>query len=284
MKVKKILNNNVAIISKGTHESIAYSPGIAFKKKVGQQIEEKEISKLYVLDSKDRLEHLSFLLTHSDKKIITLVNKIVDYGENYLKVKVADYLYLALLDHISFALKRGQKGQFIASPLVWEVKKFYPQYYEIGIKAINWLNQTYEVNFPEDEAIPISLHFINVQDEQINVEQKVKDITVLRDLLNIIKYHFNINFDETSINYMRLVTHLQYFIDRLNCHELSTKTDVNVLYEQIRAIYPEAFRAVQKIDKYISKSFGQEISPDEYTYLMIHINRVTSRKDVGNEV
>lgn len=37
----------------------------------------------------------------------------------------------------------------------------------------------------------------------------------LRDMLNIIKYHFSLSIDEESINYMRLVTHLQYFIERL---------------------------------------------------------------------
>lgn len=35
MKVKKILNNNVAIINKGGHDSIIYSSGISFKKSVG---------------------------------------------------------------------------------------------------------------------------------------------------------------------------------------------------------------------------------------------------------
>lgn len=33
MKVKQILNNNVAILTKGTNEVIVYSKGIAFRKK-----------------------------------------------------------------------------------------------------------------------------------------------------------------------------------------------------------------------------------------------------------
>lgn len=103
MKVKKILNNNVAIINKGGHDSIIYSSGISFKKSVGQHISEDEIEKTYVLDSKDRLEHLSYLLASSDQKTIELINKLVEYGENFLDKKANDYLYLALLDHITFA-------------------------------------------------------------------------------------------------------------------------------------------------------------------------------------
>lgn len=66
MRVKKILNNNIAIVEKGGHESIVYSTGISFLKKVGQQITDSDIEKTYVLDSKDRLEHLSYLLTNTE--------------------------------------------------------------------------------------------------------------------------------------------------------------------------------------------------------------------------
>ena len=38
MKVKKIINNNVALIDRGGNEAIIYMTGIAFKKKVGQRI------------------------------------------------------------------------------------------------------------------------------------------------------------------------------------------------------------------------------------------------------
>lgn len=278
MKVQKILNNNIAIVIRGNHESIAYSPGIAFKKKVGQTIDESEIAKSYVLDSKDRLEHLSYLLTHTDESIIELVNKIVAFGEKELAIEGNDYLYLALLDHISFAIKRGHKKQFIMSPLVWEVKKFYPKHYAVGLKAVKWLVDEFKIDFPEDEAVSITLHFINVQDGKTNINEKVKDIEILRDILNIIKYHFKTEFYENSLKYMRLVTHLQYFIERVNRNE-SYDTEPNLLYEQVKTIYPNAYQAVEKINAYVLKKFKQQLSKDEYTYLMIHINRVTERKE-----
>ncbi len=57
MKVKKIINNNVALVDRGGHESIIYLTGVAFKKKVGQHISDSEVEKTFVLDSQDRLEH-----------------------------------------------------------------------------------------------------------------------------------------------------------------------------------------------------------------------------------
>ncbi|APU71028.1 PTS sugar transporter [Companilactobacillus crustorum] len=278
MKVKKILNNNVAIINKGGHDSIIYSSGISFKKSVGQHISEDEIEKTYVLDSKDRLEHLSYLLASSDQKTIELINKLVEYGENFLDKKANDYLYLALLDHITFAWKRGQKNQFIRSPLTWEVKKFYPDYYKIGIYAVQKMRECYKIDFPDDEAVSIALHFVNIQEDKSHLDENIDDIAVLKNILNIIQFQYATTFDESSMNYMRLVTHLQYFIERLRRKKLYGDNDVT-LYETVIKLYPKAYKTVEKIENYIDKKFHQRLSKDEYTYLMIHINRVTERKD-----
>ena len=278
MRVKKILNNNIAIVEKGGHESIVYSTGISFKKKVGQQITDSEIEKTYVLDSKDRLEHLSYLLTNTDEKTIGLINDLVHYGETVLEQKANDYLYLALLDHITFAWKRGKKNQFIRSPLSWEVQKFYPVYYKIGLHALQMMRECYQIDFPDDEAVSIALHFVNIQEEKSLLDEKIKDMETLQDILNIIKYHFNISFDESSMNYMRLVTHLQYFIERLRKEKNHGQSD-SILYQQVKEIYPYAYTAVEKIDIYVKKKFNLYLSQDEYAYLMIHINRILERKE-----
>lgn len=283
MKVKKILNNNVAIIEKGGHESIVYAPGVSFKFKKGQQINDADIKKTYVLDSSDRLEHFSYLLANSDEKTIQLLNDLVAHGEKLLNRKASDYLYLALLDHISFAWKRGRKGQFIRSPLSWEVKKFYPTYYKIGMYAIQRMRKCYDINFPEDEAVSIALHFVNIEEDKSFLNEKIEDMETLRDILNIIKYDFNMNFNETSINYMRLVTHLQYFIERIKKERIYSEEE-SVLFQQVKTIYPESFSVVQKIEIYVKEKFKKRLSQDEYTYLMVHINRVTERKENKDEV
>lgn len=122
MKISQILNNNVALVKKGNNELIVYSKGIAFKRKAGQLIDEEDIEKTYVLDSHDMLEHFSYLLTNTNEEYLNIINEIVAYGEIILQQKANDYLYLTMLDHVDFALKRAKKNQFIYSPLIWEVK------------------------------------------------------------------------------------------------------------------------------------------------------------------
>ena len=110
MIISQILNNNVAIVRKGSNnqtrgnEVIVYSKGVAFKRKVGDTIEEKDIQKTYVLDSHDKLEHFSYLLSNTKDDYLQIVTKTIEYGEKVIKKNVSDYLYLALLDHIDFAI------------------------------------------------------------------------------------------------------------------------------------------------------------------------------------
>jgi len=279
VKIKKIINNNTAVVSKGGHESIVFSTGVAFKKKKGDLISNEEIEKIYVLDSTERLEHFSYLLSKTDDEVVVLINNIVEHAETVLDCKMNGYLYLTLLDHISFAYERIKKGQLVVNPLKWEVKKFYPKYYDIGMDAVKEMDKTFQTEFPEDEAISIALHLINAQEEKTYLNDKIDEIETLTDILNIIKYHFNIVFDEESVNYIRLVTHLQFFVSRLKDIKMYEENDTLGLYEQVKSAYPSSYEVITKIKEYVLSKYQYELSKSEMTYLMIHINRLIERKD-----
>lgn len=278
MKISQILNNNVAVVKKGGNELIVYSKGISFRKKAGQSIGEDEIERTYVLDSNDMLEHFSYLLANTDEEYLNIVNDVIAFGETLLGQKANDYLYLTLLDHIDFALKRAGKGQFIRSPLTWEVKKFYPKHFQIGLYALKLLKERFHVDFPEDEAVSIALHFVNLQSEEPNLKEAIEGMRVLKDILSIIQYHYNIRLDESSVNYMRLITHLQYFIQRLQVGQIFEDND-KALNSQVRMLYPAAYECAAKIRAYIKDSFKIELTIDEETYLILHIHRVTNRAE-----
>lgn len=278
MKISQILNNNVAVVKRGDNEVIVYSKGISFKKKAGQIITENEIQKTYVLDSNDMLEHFSYLLSNTDENQIVLTNEIIDFGEKLLNQKANSYLTLTLLDHINFALNRAKKNQFISSPLTWEVKRFYPKHFEIGLYALNKINKKYNIEFPEDEAVSIALHFVNLQENRNNIKVTIKAMESLRDIISIIQFSYSVNIDETSLNYMRLITHLQYFLYRINKGQIYNDNDVE-LNNQVKKLYSRAYECVNKIGIYIKEQYDTDISIDEETYLMLHIHRVTNRNE-----
>ena len=278
MKILQILNNNVALVQRGRLEIIVVSKGVSFRKKIGDSIESKDIDKIFVPDSNDVLENFSYLLSNTKQEIIDATLKIIEYAEKNINEKINDYLYLTLLDHIDYALKRAKNKQFIKSPLVWEVRKFYPKHYEVGMNALDIIHKETGIEFPEGEATSIALHFINLQESQVDVKDVIKAMETVNDILTIIRVHFQIQFDENSMNYNRLVTHLQYFAQRMSSGDIYASED-NELYKQVRSIHPQAFLCVEKIKVFLKKQFNRMLTQDEETYLMLHIHRVTQRNE-----
>ncbi|WP_430535059.1 PRD domain-containing protein [Listeria rocourtiae] len=283
MKISQILNNNVALVRRGGNEVFVVSKGIGFKKKKGQQITEEEVEKMYILDSFDMLDHFSYLLSHSDPNDILLISNIISYGEEKLGIKASDYLSLALLDHLEFLLKRVEKQQYIKSPLIWATKRFYPAHFQVGLKALKMIEEQKGLQLPEDEGVSLCLHFVNMEESQDSYKDRVLEVQTLSNLVSIVERHFNIVLDEKSANYMRFSSHLQYFVQRIIDGEpFNDGSETLELYKQVCQLYPESFKAVQKMKVYVGSQFGFEISINEETYLMLHINRVTERMEDKN--
>ena len=151
MKIKKFLNNNVVLLKKGSNEIIGFSTGISFKKKTGDDVEESDFEKIFVLDTHAMLEHFSYHL------------------------RVNDYIYLTLLDHIDFTVRRLRENMVFKSPLQYEVRRFYPDEYAIGVYAVQLLERELDLEIPTEEAISIALHFVNIQSTK-------RDMTVTNNI------------------------------------------------------------------------------------------------------
>ena len=124
----------------------------------------------------------------------------------------------------------------------------------------------------------IALHFVNLQSEAKDLKETIEAMQVLKDILSIIQYHYNIRLDESSVNYMRLITHLQYFIQRLQAGQVFEDND-KALNSQVRMLYPAAYGCAGKIRAYVKETFKMELTIDEETYLILHIHRVTNRME-----
>ena len=275
MIIKKIFNNN-AILAKDSdkHEFVVMGCGIAFKKNVGDKVDEKLIEKTFILKQKDASEKFKLLLEDIPTEHVSLCYDIIEYAKNILGVELNDYIYVTLTDHISYALKLFDEGLNRPNALIWEIKKFYPKEFEIGLKALEFIESETDKKLPEDEACNIALHLINAQVN--NSGNKVEDIAnqtkMIQDILNIVKYTYNITLDEKSLNYERFVTHLRFFFQRLNKKE-EIEAEDDFLLKQVKVKYKKAYDCMLKIEKYLET----ELSDEEQLYLTIHIQRVTQR-------
>jgi len=276
MKIKKVLNNNaVTVINNDNKEIVVMGLGLAFKKKSGDELEEGKIERIFTLENKEVSEKLKKLISEIPAKYVQISEEIINYAEEHLEKKLNENIYLTLTDHISFAMTRHKQGLNIKNPMLWEIKRFYKQEYSIGLIALNIIKENFGVTLLEDEAASIALHIVNAElnEDMPNVVAMTKAI---QEILNIIRYNFKMDFDEESLSYHRLVTHLKFFAQRM-MNETTSKGDDDYLYNIVIEKYNDSYKCVEKIKTHLKKVYNATLSNEEMTYLTIHIQRVVNR-------
>ncbi|WP_018884601.1 BglG family transcription antiterminator LicT [Paenibacillus massiliensis] len=277
MRIERILNNNVIIVMNEHHkESVIMGKGIAFQKKAGDHVDNDKIEKMFTLDNKGLSEKLQALLAEIPMEHMEASEKIINYAKLQLGKILHDSIYVTLTDHISFAIKRAFKGMDLKNPLLWEVKRFYKEEFEVGLKALQILRQDLGVVLSEDEAAQIALHLVNAELNE-NMGNMVDITKVMHDVLSIVRKHFAFEYDEDSLVYFRFITHLKFFAQRLINGTDATSTD-NALFGMVKEQYKEAFACVERIKVYIHKTYQRELTNEEMLYLTIHIERVVNHR------
>ncbi|MHA7579567.1 BglG family transcription antiterminator LicT [Paenibacillus vandeheii] len=278
MEVVKILNSSVVLARRGEDdkEIIVMGKGIGFKSKPGDIVSDDEIEKVYVLENETISSDLTALMKETPKEYLILADEIISYAKHTLSRHLSDHLYVSLTDHLYMATKRFRDNMTIQNRMLWEVKKFYPQEFSIGMYGLSLIHNQIGLSLPEEEAANIAFHLVNAQQNDDNMNQVMLMTNTVKDVLNIIKIHYQVELDTHSINYSRFLTHLQFFIQRLFEHK-TLNTQDHELFDQIASKYPQEEECVLLIKEYIEARFEHTISSEEMMYLIIHINRVMSR-------
>lgn len=280
MIIEKVLNNNVLLTKnqKGK-EVIVMGRGISFNKVAGDYVDPDKVDKIFLLNENEFTARLTELLNDIPVVHLELASGIVTYANEVLHTELNDNLYLTLTDHIHFALQRFEKGILLKNAMLFEIKRFYRKEFEIGLDALKMIEQTTGLSLGEDEAGFIALHLVNARMDGTEVRSTIKMTEIVQNILNIVTYHYKVVLDETSLNYSRFLTHLQYFSMRVLKKETNNSGE-EFLYNQVKLTYVKAYECVGKINEYLEKSHGQSLSKDEYVYLTIHIQRVTERNNL----
>lgn len=277
MKISKILNNN-AVISKDKdgNETVIMGKGIAFKRKVDEYIDDSKIEKTYVFSPGNTKEIIKLFSSIPDI-YIEVTTDIINLAEMTLGKNLSKNLYISLTDHIFSAITRLEDGISFTNPLLWDIKRFYINEYEVALESINIIKEKIDIELPEDEAGFIALHLVNAQLDQN--ENSVYEITgLIQDILKIIRMHFGIEFDEDSINYYRFITHLRFFAQRVVKGKFYDEGKIDDLYLIIKNNYKESHNAASKIRDFINSKYKYNLNNEEELYLTIHIEKVVNKK------
>ncbi|MGQ7425149.1 BglG family transcription antiterminator LicT [Streptococcus suis] len=274
MQIDKVYNNNVvqAIDDQGS-ELIVMGKGLGFQKKAGEQVDVSKIEKTFVLQNDNQLQDLANLYLTMQADELEVVNRIIGLAEEVLEIQFDLSLYVALGDHLNFVFQRSREGMALENPLSWEIRKFYPKEYQIGLRSLDLVKEKLGLELDVAEASSIALHLINAQKNGAFGKETQTISKIVTQILDIVRLHFGSMTYEEDTSYHRFVTHVQYFAQRVANGVVEGVNDA-FLYEQVKANYPDAFACTEKIRQHISQVYDFQMSKDEQVYLTIHIQRL----------
>lgn len=276
MKIEKILNNNAFIsIDKNGEEVIVTGKGIAFGKKQGNEVELSGGYKIFSNSDQELNKRLKNIVSDIPEEYMKITEQVVFMLEKEYDKKVNDIIYVSLTEHIHGAVERFKKGIQIKNPLLIDIKRLFRDEYEVGKQALEAIQEEFGIEFEEDEAGYIAQHIVNAQLDD-DMSDIVNVTRIMQDILNIIKYSYKIDFNEESVYYYRFVTHLKFFAQRI-LNRLTYEDDNVDIFEVFKDKYTESYKCVLKIKEQIKQIYDYELSKDEQLYLMIHIERITTK-------
>ena len=235
------------LVNDNHEEMIVMGKGLRFHYKVGDEIRDEDIEKTYVLqDSTNKNGYLQVLENAPD-------------------------IYLEIVHHII------EKGFVLQNRMLWEIQKFYPNEFMLGLQAVDYINETLHIQLPETEAGNIAFHFVNAQikSNDLSTENGMLMVKMLKDIFQIIQLHYGYTIDENSLNYSRFVVHMQFFLQRLLENKMLENENDDIYYTYIIK-NSSALDCVEQIEKYIDRLLHKQITRDEKIYLIVHITRITT--------
>ncbi|RHT15254.1 PRD domain-containing protein [Ruminococcus sp. AM34-9LB] len=275
MIIEKVINNNIiSAYEESGAEVIVMGRGIGFKKKQGEVVPADQISKIFRIKSRTLTEQFKELLANMPLERVRISDEIISHAKDHLKLKLNQSIYVTLTDHINFAIERVSQGIEPQNALLWEIKRFYPQEFQLGIYALELIQDRLDILLPEDEAGFIALHFVNAE-YGTDIRDAVKFPNQMQAIVDIVERDLGILLDESSLHYERFMTHIKFLIQRIYRKELLSSEDRELSLLMQRK-YPREYQCSVKVAEYIMQATGSRLSEEEIMYLSVHIRRVTT--------
>lgn len=273
--IEKVINNNIiSAYEKSGAEVIVMGRGIGFKKKQGEVVPADQISKIFRIKSRTLAEQFKELLANMPLERVRISDEIISHAKDHLKLKLNQSIYVTLTDHINFAIERVSQGIEPQNALLWEIKRFYPQEFQLGIYALELIQDRLDILLPEDEAGFIALHFVNAE-YGTDIRDAVKFPDQMQAIVDIVERDLGILLDESSLHYERFMTHIKFLIQRIYRKELLSSEDRELSLLMQRK-YPREYQCNVKVAEYIMQATGSRLSEEEIMYLSVHIRRVST--------
>ena len=119
---------------------------------------------------------------------------------------------ISLIDHISFAIERLEKGMSLPNLLLGETRMLYEKEYELGCRALDIIHDCCGVTMPEDEAGYIAMHLVSIS---VGRNTAYGVLKFIKGALDIVKETYGITLNGDSMDVVRFSSHLKFLAQRI---------------------------------------------------------------------
>lgn len=239
------MNNNVVIATDDMRrEYVVISLGIAYSIKVGQEIPENRIERVFSsVQEKNQLEQMIEMIP---QQYFDIAVEIIEYVQQVLNRKLSNSIYITLTDHINFVKERVEKGILPENSLKWEVRQYYPKEYQVSKKVVELLEDEFECELNDDEVASIAMHIINAEMDSTTVKRSSDVIRLMDEVMQILRYQAKIIDNLDDLNYQRLITHVRFFIQRILANKQLNED--NPLFKMVKQTYQESLKLLKRLE------------------------------------
>lgn len=271
MRIIKTFNNNVALVNDDGIEMIVIGLGIGFQKKLYDQVDIEKIEKKYILDASN-LSKLEQLSNSNSMEYMELASIIFQAAQDTFDYAFNNQTLLAMLDHITYAMKRYKEGIVLPNLLLNEIECLYVDAFKFGKYALQIIYEETGVLLADDEVGYIAMHVINHGHELKNMSV-MEIIHISKNLLDIIKQTYKPMEYADTYALHRILMHLKYLSQRVLARQQADSMSENnkQMYSMLIQQNPALSACLLAIHEYLWEEYEYALAPTEELYIMIHL-------------
>ncbi|MEH7115090.1 PRD domain-containing protein [Neobacillus niacini] len=275
LRVDKVLNNNVLIAEHPSYvEVVLIGKGIGFNRKPGDSIETESVEKLFVLKNEKEQQNYIKLLPFIDDELQEVIISAISLIMQRTNTLLDEHIHVALTDHLMFTITRISNGMEVSNPFLIETKTLYRHEYEIAKEVVELISEKIGILLPVGEIGFIALHIHSAMTSRELSEVNQHSQLVSR-LVKMVEEQFDIVIDKEGIDYMRLVRHLRFTIERVAKGEKVEEPEkISLLLKQE---YPICYNLSWKLIKVMQQTLKLKVFDAEAVYLTMHLQRIQKK-------
>ena len=273
--VQKVLNNNVIVADHGSYgEVVLIGKGIGFNRKKSDPIEQSVAEKMFVLKNEKEQENYIKLLPLIDNDFLETIISSIEHINNRTDNQLNEHIHVGLTDHLMFAINRLAKGIEMKNPFLVETKALYPHEFRIAKEVVELIGEKTGYHLPEDEIGFIALHIHSaIMNKELSDVNRHSQLVSL--LVQLIEDELDVTIDKDSIDYMRLVRHLRFTIERVYSGDRVEEPEKITFL--LKEEYPVCYNLSWKLIKVMQKSLQRPVYDAEAVYLTMHLQRLQKK-------